>query len=191
MSRTALYYHVQLSINRLSPFVRNPTPGRIFDSWRTYTKDRKFIKLLTTGSDTIGLESRYDILERNLEMLEYNLAPDENDHNPKTRTPAVTYINDAHDLQYHKHLEQVYSFWRRFLVRIQKNAQLQDITAGGKRDQKDSEEAVEYEAVNQKFKHAFFSMLTLVCLLLVILLICVYLLKKNNLSFPREDRGYL
>jgi hypothetical protein len=35
---------------------------------------------------------------------------------------------------------------------------------------------------NPKYKHAFFSMLTLVCLLLAILGLCVYLLKKNNQS---------
>lgn len=33
-----------------------------------------------------------------------------------------------------------------------------------------------------KYKHAFFSMLTLVCLLLAILGVCVYILKKNNKS---------
>lgn len=120
------------------------------------------------------------------------MSSDENGEKRKqgSYAPAVTYINDAQDLAYHKHLEQVYSFWRRFLVRIQKNAQQQTTTLNGKRDRNDDEQSSEYEAANQKFKHAFFSMLTLVCLLLVILLICIYLLKKNNLTF-REDRGYL
>lgn len=171
---------------------RNPTPGRIFDSWKTYTKDRKFIKVLTTSVESIGIDTKFDAIERNMEMLEYHLSPPTDDEERRTSyTPAVTYINDAQDLYYHKHLERVYTFWRRFLVRIQKIAQLQENSLKSKRERNDAEESAEYEAANQKFKHAFFSMLTLVCLLLIVLLICIYLLKKNNLSFPREERGYL
>lgn len=174
---------------------RNPTPGRIFDAWKTYTGERKFIKVLSTAGfdSSYGLESKYDVIERNLEMLEYHLV----DKGDKEATQsgntysASSYVNDAPNLRYYKDLEEVYSFWRRFLVKIQKNAQLQAISVSGDRIKKEREEAAVYEAGNHKFKHAFFSMLTLVCLLLVILLICIYLLKKNSQTFPREDRGYL
>lgn len=131
------------------------------------------------------------MVEKNLEMLEYHLTPDaEQTKTQHTYTPA-SYVNDAQDMRYYKDLEEVYSFWRRFLVKIQKNAQLQATSKEKKQKDSDREEAAVYEAGNQKFKHAFFSMLTLVSLLLVILLICIYLLKKNNDTFPREDRGYL
>ena len=127
-----------------------------------------------------------------MEMFKYLLPTEEDADNRPINTNSYSngYVNDQQDLQYYKYLERVYSFWRRFLGRIQKNAQFQLTSLTDQHDKKVIEESSAFEATNLKFKHAFFSMLTLVCLLLVILLICLYLLKKNNLTFPK-DRGYL
>lgn len=130
-------------------------------------------------------------------MLEYILVPD-NEQNatansnvnpyllnrqPQTTANTVNYLNDGVNLMYYQELSRVYSFWRIFLPRIYKNAQLHSLD-GRNRNNRDELEAFDGVS-NQKFKHAFFSMLTLVCLLLTILGICVYLLKKNHQSFPK------
>lgn len=185
--------------------VRNPTPGRLFDSWKTYTSHRKFIKVLSTRTDKISFDDPANAVERNLVMLEYILAPETDDHqgappansqssNPysigRNTVPTATstsYLNDAQHLHYYNELQKVYSFWRTFLPRIQKNAQSQMTDGVGGRNAKGDEDSL--DGSSHKFKHAFFSMLTLFCLLLTVLGICLYLLKKNNKTFPKSSAG--
>jgi hypothetical protein len=71
---------------------------------------------------------------------------------------------------YYFYLRRIYSFWYEFLPSLYKNYDEQK-----KASDKLSEGS-------PKYKHAFFSMLTLVCMLLAILLVCVYILKRNNKS---------
>lgn len=122
--------------------------------------------------------------------------PESEDSATNNKTNAyspASYLDDGPNLQYYSQLLHTYSFWRRFLVRIVKEAQLQEQTTNIRHGKDNEIELAEFEGVNQKFKHAFFSMLTLTCLLLAILLICVYLLKNNRATFPRDDTrsGYL
>lgn len=193
--KIANHIHEQSVTNHSSS--RNPTPGRIFDAWKTYTGDRKYIKVLSTNSENIGFEGKYNAIEKNLIELEYHLGPESEDgpnNNKSNSYSPASYLDDGPNLQYYSQLMHTYSFWRRFLVRIVKEAQLQEKTTNIRHAKEDETELAEFEGVNQKFKHAFFSMLTLTCLLLAILLICVYLLKKNSASFPPRDdtrSGYL
>lgn len=147
----------------------------------------------------MDLEGPFNEVEKNLVMLEYYLTPAEEgqtnsapESNPYSGTGgSSSYLNEAQNYQYHQDLQRVFSFWRKFLVRIMKKAQLQAEAETNRNGRND--EMSEYDGSSGKFRHAFFSMLTLVCLLLAILVICVYLLKKNNRSFPKDDTrsGYL
>lgn len=175
---------------------RNPTPGRIYDSWKPYTKDQKFIKVLKASASNSerSLEESFSSLEQNMDMIKLYLTPDDEKPNSQPSTNSyrpASYLNDAQDYEYFKHLDRVYIFWRRFLTRIDKNAQLSTRSIEGDKTSKDNQELSDNGTTNQKFKHAFFSMLTLVCLLLTILLVCFYLLKKNSMTVSRNDRGYL
>lgn len=94
-----------------------------------------------------------------------NLGKDENTKRPKSLSSGEEISKNT---DYFFYLKNIFLFWNVYLPKLQND-----------RD-KSSDPSQRYsENGNGKYKHAFFSMLTLVCLLLAILGICVYILKKN------------
>lgn len=187
-----------------SDFVKrgNPTPGRLYDAWKPYSRQQKYIQILGSSGDSENVA----ILERNkVQIAELLTSPSEttvstNDiainpyrigENRKidtSRTPK-SYLPDNKDSEYYLEMGKVYSFWNELLPRIFK--QQADLYGSNQLDiSNTSRQDVMYleNDTSSKFKHAFFSMLVLVCLLLAILCVCLYILKKN----PRTiDTSYL
>ncbi|GAB0093585.1 liver carboxylesterase [Sergentomyia squamirostris] len=181
----------------------NPTPGRLFDAWKPYTRETKYIKVLTSKSDAVALQedASHSGVEKNIVMIEHMFSQNrpqvvssvpQNPYQLNTNMPsgrAVTmqaghseeYINDLVNMQSYSELSKVYSFWKKLLPRIYSNAQFNDQVLSGRQDLSGIQF---FESTNSsKYKHAFFSMLTLVCLLLTVLCVCVYILKRNTRNF--------
>ncbi|XP_055676711.1 acetylcholinesterase [Lutzomyia longipalpis] len=181
----------------------NPTPGRLFDAWKPYTKDAKYIKILSSKMDTVSVqeEALQSGMEKNIVMIEHIFSDNRQDvlatavpQNPYqlssnlpsgrgavSRGQNDDYTNDIVNLQYYSELSKVYSFWRKLLPRIYENAHLSDQLLSGRQDMS----GIQFfeNPTSSKYKHAFFSMLTLVCLLLTVLCVCVYILKRNTRNF--------
>lgn len=92
------------------------------------------------------------------------------ENNRISRNFDTSTVTSTKNEDYYFYLRRVYSFWYEFLPSLYKNYEDQ-----AKASDKLSE-------VSPKYKHAFFSMLTLVCMLLAILLVCVFILKRNSKS---------
>lgn len=102
--------------------------------------------------------------------------------------------NVAKNTDYYFYLRRIYSFWYEYLPSLYKNYQDRTGRASSEQDKllesgewpnsRKNEEKLNFWFIpaTPKYKHAFFSMLTLVCLLLAILGVCVYILKRNNKS---------
>jgi hypothetical protein len=138
-----------------------------------------------------------------------NNGHEENNRYPRQfdTTTAV-----AKNTDYYFYLRRIYSFWYEYLPSIYRNYQDRTGRASTEQDKfqengevlgilwvfesflilwklqttsimKTSKHNSSFPfSATPKYKHAFFSMLTLVCLLLAILGVCVYILKKNNKS---------
>lgn len=125
-----------------------------------------------------------------------NHGYDENNRASRTSSSFAdtTQSNVAKNTDYYFYLRRIYSFWYEYLPGLYRN--YQDRTGRASTEQDRYSEGTSilsfqkkldlliflFFKANPKYKHAFFSMLTLVCLLLAILGICVYILKKNNKS---------
>lgn len=125
----------------------------------------------------------------------YQLAPNGN-NNPKngidgSRTSKSYLSMDYETTEYFNSLSKVYTFWNDLLPKFQRHRRLLAATSNGRTNEIDSNDTsyVDRNANDQfaagigtgsKYKHAFFSMLILVCLLLSVLCVCVYILKKNH-----------
>ncbi|XP_040169209.1 uncharacterized protein LOC120903695 isoform X2 [Anopheles arabiensis] len=188
----------------------NPTPGRQFDSWTPYSVELKYIKLISAKpesfhrNDHSSLENTF---EDNLQEIEenvigitgleepsssinnsknpYNLNPNvqADQENARTSKNAI-YLAGARDSEYFYYLQRMDSFWDQFLPKL---SQIMNETNQEKLRNRRIDLTLEEEqdifretAAASKYKHAFFSMLTLVCMLLAVLCICVYILKKNT-----------
>uniref|UniRef100_A0A1B0DIQ4 Carboxylesterase type B domain-containing protein n=1 Tax=Phlebotomus papatasi TaxID=29031 RepID=A0A1B0DIQ4_PHLPP len=180
----------------------NPTPGRLFDAWKPYTRDTKYIKVLSSKMEAVALQDdlAQSGVEKNIVMIEHIFSNNQhtmgsnipqNPYQLSTNLPsgrALTprgqndeYVNDIVNMQYFSELSKVYSFWNKLLPRIYQNAHLNDQLLSGRQDIQGIQF---FESTNSsKYKHAFFSMLTLVCLLLTVLCVCVYILKRNTRNF--------
>jgi Carboxylesterase family len=174
----------------------NPTPGRLFDTWHPYTADQKYVKMIGSRLDkhTSAETSVDSTFEDNLQRIEqmlipvteeiqivtsainpYNLSPRDQLQEAATRTGKnAFYIDEAKNSEYYYYMRRVYGFWNDFLPKLAKMERR--FTDGV--DEADPIGFTEQDT--QKYKHAFFSMLTLVCLLLAILGVCVYILKRNT-----------
>lgn len=183
-----------------SDFVKtgNPTPGRLFDAWAPYTRKQKYIKILGNSGGGSSINEQdvlfQSVFDRNRAQIEELLDANaeatviSNDiavnpyslsgTNRKFDQPRVSksYLPDAKDSEYYLALGRIYSFWNDLLPRIYKN----NIAMQMNGDNVTILDSGYLENDNPKFKHAFFSMLSLVCVLLAILGVCVYILKKNN-----------
>lgn len=108
------------------------------------------------------------------------------------QTKAYNYVGEHNNSEYFLYLTKVYSFWRILLPKIHKNFNKidgsnpsGDAAGNGLADDSNSvmtefSDNMNAATATPKYKHAFFSMLVLVCFLLAILCICVYILKKNQ-----------
>ncbi|XP_061511343.1 carboxylesterase 1F [Anopheles gambiae] len=188
----------------------NPTPGRQFDSWTPYSVELKYIKLISAKpesfhrNDHSSLENTF---EDNLQEIEenvigitgleepsssinnsknpYNLNPNVQAEQENARTSKnAIYLAGARDSEYFYYLQRMDSFWDQFLPKL---SQIMNETNQEKLRNRRIDLTLEEEqdisretAAASKYKHAFFSMLTLVCMLLAVLCICVYILKKNT-----------
>lgn len=171
----------------------NPTPGRLFDAWQTYTKDRKYIHVMGDSGDSA---SNGENFEKNQAQIENLLSPDDttivtNDlsfNNPyvigseptnrRENSRAPKYISHVEDSEYYLSMNRINAFWREYLNKLyasHNNPTSKDLDGSVEKD-------VIYlgEIIDSKFKHAFFSMLVIVCLLLALLGVCVYIIKKNH-----------
>lgn len=195
-------------------FVRtgNPTPGRLFaDAWQPYTRRRRHIQLLGVASSVLDPTNDNDIgssvLDRNRVPIAEMISTDggdaslsgsnRDDYNigggnrkfDVSRMPK-SYLPEVNDSEYYRAMGRVSAFWNELLPRIQRK-QTRWADLNGIRGGHGNETDLEYLSndVGSKFKHAFFSMLVLVCLLLGILGVCVYILQKG----PRaaEASSYL
>ncbi|CRK88856.1 CLUMA_CG002554, isoform A [Clunio marinus] len=179
----------------------NPTPDRLFDSWHPYNANTKYIKIMGTKIDNL-LHNRIlkdSSFDENRDKIEDMLSADTEEKiqvvsnhqfnpydlsnvnhgyeepNRMSRQFDSVVSNVAKNTDYYFYLRRIYSFWYEYLPSLYKN--YQDRTG-----RSSSEQDRYLENATPKYKHAFFSMLTLVCLLLAILGVCVYILKKNNKS---------
>ena len=94
-----------------------------------------------------------------------NLGKDENGKRSKSFSSGE---ENTKNTDYFFYLKNIFLFWNVYLPKLQNH-----------HDRSFDQSQRFIEGGNGKYKHAFFSMLTLVCLLLAILGICVYILKKN------------
>lgn len=140
----------------------------------------------------------------------YQLAPTVNsngNHNTKSgqdgsRTSKDYLMSDYVTTEYFNTLSKVYTFWNELLPKFQRQRRLSKDTNHGRTNEIDGGSGGDGTYLDRnvndsfsagivtgsKYKHAFFSMLILVCLLLSVLCVCVYILKKN----PRNiDTSFL
>lgn len=184
----------------------NPTPDRLYDAWQPYTDRQKFIQILgeqSPDAEMFGSTTFTPSFEMNRAILEKILlsAPGDtetriisNAGNPYqigasenaigTRT-SKNYLGDYETNGYYNALTKVYSFWNKLLPGFYRHHRLDDLKNNKARDASGDDGTgrgpLTAGVVNgSKYKHAFFSMLILVCLLLAVLCVCVYILKKNH-----------
>lgn len=188
----------------------NPTPGRLFDAWRPYTPKQKYIHVIgesiagiTDGASVMTITS----FEQNTVAIEnllnqnngqtqvvsnsvnpYRISGAEESANPSdTNRMSKSYLGGYETSQYYNSLIKINSFWNYLLPKIYRsqfssNYGKQNYTNNNRtpQDMNDDLYIAAIAGDGSKFKHAFFSMLVLVCLLLAVLCVCVYILKKNH-----------
>lgn len=193
-----------------SEFIKtgNPTPGRMFDAWRPYTAKQKFVQILgdlsltSESSDTTTTnfaENGMFIadLEKNSVEIEnmihgqarvistnilnpYRIGKENLPQNPTdSARMSKSYLGVYETSEYYNALTKINSFWMDLLPEMSSYRWSNELFSRTNFD--DDPLYIAMAAANgSKFKHAFFSMLILVCLLLAVLCICVYILKKNQ-----------
>lgn len=189
-----------------SEFIKmgNPTPARIFDAWRPYTSKQKFVQILGESSlasdfsdvspstfaengifataldkNSIEIENMIHGQARVVSSNVLNPYRIGNENQPQNPTDSArmskSYLGVYETSEYYNALTKINSFWMDLLPEMSIYFDYSDAIFS--RDP----QFIGRAAVNgSKFKHAFFSMLILVCLLLAVLCICVYILKKNQ-----------
>lgn len=187
----------------------NPTPGvHTSNAWHPYTSKRKFIQILSdtrveSNDATFGtliqdnmftstLEKNFPEIDRLIHdqariVSSNNLNPfrigEENLPNSPVDSVRMskTYLGVNSSSEYYNTLSKIHSFWRELLPKISVGYDQNYSDGIYSRSNIDDKLFISMMATsNTKFKHAFFSMLFLVCLLLVVLCICMYILKKNQ-----------
>lgn len=187
----------------------NPTPGRMFDAWRPYTAKQKFVQILgdlslagessDTTTTTNFAENGMFIadLEKNSVEIEnmihgqarvvstnilnpYRIGKENLPQNPTdSARMSKSYLGVYETSEYYNALTKIDSFWMDLLPEMSSLRLSNEIFSRTNFDD-DPLYIAMAAATGSKFKHAFFSMLILVCLLLAVLCICVYILKKNE-----------
>lgn len=183
----------------------NPTPGRIFDAWHPYTSKQKFIQILgdISLSDELnsGITNNFDEKltmtfdwEKNAQDIEslihsqvkvlsintlnpYRIGKDEIISKSNDSQKYKTYFG-SNEWGYYDELVKINSFWTELLPKIN-SQQIRKLDILDSRYD-DQSVAANTSGNNKKFKHAFFSVLILMCLMLILLCICVIILKKRQ-----------
>lgn len=196
----------------------NPTPGRLFDAWKPYSAKHKFIYVIgetsnTAGGFTDGTTSNFatDFDRNSVEI--HSLIHQPNDDQTQVVSSAVnpyqigatgyedsavdsnrmskSYLGVYESSEYYNSLKKINAFWKGLLPKMN------NYFDGGGSNRIDSRTDFDEDQLyiaamaagsGSKFKHAFFSMLILVCLLLAVLCVCLYILKKNQQNI---DTSYL
>lgn len=201
----------------------NPTPGRLFDAWKTYSVKQKFIYIIGDASSATGgggglvdgAASNFAAdFDRNAVEID-NLIHRPNDGQTQVVSSAVnpyqigpsghedsaidsnrmskSYMGIYEASDYYNSLKKINAFWKGLLPKMNRyhydDSHLNRIDSHRSDLDKDQLYIAAMAAGNgSKFKHAFFSMLILVCLLLAVLCVCLYILKKNQQNI---DTSYL
>ncbi|XP_021704792.1 liver carboxylesterase 4 [Aedes aegypti] len=189
--------------------VGDPTPGRKIDSWTPYTENLKYIKLISTRAENLFQNDKHSLetsFEDNIKTIESKLLNVNQDDAPNPENPyllghinlddqessrsskSAIYLDNTKDSEYFHYLRRIDSFWFGFLPKLSHimNATDQERLRNRRIDLilEEEQELFRESSEASRYKHAFFSMLTLVCMLLAVLCVCVYVLKKNtNTSF--------
>lgn len=151
------------------------------------------------SSDTeekIQIVSNVNTAPTSYQYNPYHLSTINHGYDENNRAPRTSFdpnnqnnYNVAKNTDYYFYLRRIYSFWYEYVPSLYKNYQDRTGRASTEQDRysegekfmiKVNTKFIDFFLANPKYKHAFYSMLTLVCLLLAILGICVYILKKNN-----------
>ncbi|XP_065367731.1 acetylcholinesterase, partial [Calliphora vicina] len=187
-----------------TPFINfikngNPTPVRIHEGWLPYTTKNKYIYDLgdmwsgvkddSTLLDSKSVQKITQLLVKDQSASSTHSRPNRNEFSnsyqmPKNNNLAPTKTTRIRSSPYTAHLMRVYGFWEVFLPEaISKEYALRtDDTAITQHLL-----FMEASADAARFKHGFFVMLGLVLLLLTLLCLCVYLLRRDPLSSPQFD----
>lgn len=167
-----------------------PTPGRDYDSWRPYTSRNRIIYDL--GEKWL-LTDQYSFLKnkKNLQQISQLLLRDQsiltsharrNELRNSYQVPksnSEKYLSDdLHNSPYTIHLMRMYRFWEIFLPQTFSNDYIKNTD-----DTAITQHLLFLEASADaaRFKHGFFIMLGLIIILLALLCVCVYLLRRNAL----------
>ncbi|XP_058828757.1 carboxylesterase 1C [Topomyia yanbarensis] len=190
--------------------VGDPTPGRKVDAWVPYSQHLRYIKLISTRADSIFQNDKHSLestFQDNLKTIEDQLLNANNDEasnrgeanqeNPyllghnnlddqegSRSSKSAIFLDNTKDSEYFHYLRRIDSFWFRFLPKLCQimNYTDQERLRNRRMDLsfEEEQELVRESSEASRYRHAFFSMLTLVCMLLAVLCICVYILKKNS-----------
>ena len=171
----------------------NPTPLRDYDSWVPYTSKNRIIYDL---GQKWSLTDQYAFVKdkNNMEKISQLLLRDQSTSTSHTRLnrnelsnpyQMPKYIDKKYtsdniqNSPYTIHLMRVYGFWELFLPQIISN----DYAQGSDHSAITQHLLfLEASADAARFKHGFFVMLGLVIILLALLCLCVYLLRRNTLA---------
>lgn len=171
----------------------NPTPGRLFDAWVPYKSSHKFVQLL---GDPADVKDDIGYLNRNQMQIAQMLSGDNDaanavaNTNPysidnsriDTSTVPKSYLPDPNHSPFFLAIGKVASFWDELLPKMNKIRNGDGTTNPSRQDVDVS------DPTSSKYRHAFFSMLTLVCLLLAAVGVCLYILQRNRQTI---DTSYL
>lgn len=171
----------------------NPTPGRLFDAWVPYKSSHKFVQLL---GDPANAKDEVNYLNRNQLQIAQMLSGDVDAANAvsninpysidnsriDTSTVPKSYLPDPNHSPYYLTVGKVASFWDDLLPRMTKLRSADDTTNPSRQDIDLA------DLTSSKYRHAFFSMLVLVCLLLAAVGVCLYILQRNRKTI---DTSYL
>lgn len=189
----------------------NPTPGRLFDAWHPYSARHRYVQVLGQPAGAVAGDAADagDALHQNRAQIAELLGDDNGDEvtvtsddlalNPyaigrrkiDAGRQAKNYRPDGEptDSVYALHMERVHAFWADRLPRMYKR----QLVLLGDWDgaEPDNERQANGGGVElaAKFRHAFFAMLALVCVLLAMLGVCVYMLRRGHRG--HIDTSYL
>ncbi|XP_073846816.1 acetylcholinesterase isoform X2 [Musca autumnalis] len=174
----------------------SPNPSRTYDGWMPYTQQNKFIYNLgeiwtSQQENTLSLDTKISQQIEQLLESEKPLAsrprPNRNEFSnsyqmptDKRSTPNSTI--SKRNSPYALHLKRVHGYWQVFLPQIfaTSNGQYGDDIITQRLLYKEA------SADAARYKHGFFVMLGLVAVLLSLLGLCIYLLRRDPLD-PSPD----
>lgn len=180
------------------------------NAWHPYTSNRKFIQILSDtsvncetndatlsiqdGMFTAALEKNFVEIDRMIHgqarIVSSNIINpfhigEENIPNSPADSSRMSksYPGVYSSTEYYNALTKIHSFWKVLLPKISLDYNRYRNHSNGIYSRSNFDDPLFISMIaasSTKFKHAFFSMLFLVCLLLAVLCICMYILKKNQ-----------